>query len=152
MIAAIDPGKTGAIALLYPCGFLDIHDMPVIDKEINARAIADLFDEFTPTHIFIEGPLNSHGMGRQSAFNFGMGIGAIKGVIAAMEIPWTPISPARWKKTFNLNRDKGASRATATRLFPKFAHYFKRVKDDGRAEAALIALWGEQNGTGGRAE
>jgi crossover junction endodeoxyribonuclease RuvC len=151
MIAAIDPGKTGAIALLYPCGFLDIHDMPVIDKEINARAIADLFGEFTPEHIYIES-VNSHKMGRQSAFNFGQGVGVLKGVMAAMEIPWTPVAPSRWKKHFSLGRDKGVSRSTATRLFPKFGHYFKRVKDDGRAEAALIALWGEKNGTGGRAE
>jgi len=41
-------------------------------------------------------------------------------------------------------RDKGASRATATRLFPKFGHYFKRAKDDGRAEAALMAMWGSE--------
>ena len=142
-IAAIDPGKTGAIALLYPCGFLDVHDMPIIDKEINARAIADLFDEFTPAHIYIES-VNSHGMGRQSAFNFGQGVGVLKGVMAALEIPWTPVSPAKWKKHFNLNRDKAASRATATRLFPKFSHYFKRAKDHGRAEAALIALWGSE--------
>jgi len=143
MIAAIDPGKTGAIALLYPCGFLDIHDMPVIDKELNGKAIADLFDEFTPAHIYIES-VNSHKMGRQSAFNFGQGVGVLKGVMAALEIPWTPVSPAKWKKHFSLGRDKGASRATATRLFPKRADYFKRVKDHGRAEAVLLALWGSE--------
>jgi hypothetical protein len=26
-------------------------------------------------------------------------------------------------------------------LFPQYAHLFSRVKDDGRAEAALMAWW-----------
>ena len=37
---------------------------------------------------------------------------------------------------------KDQSRALASNLFPQSAYLFKRVKDDGRAEAALIAYYG----------
>ena len=39
-------------------------------------------------------------------------------------------------------KPKAASRGMATELFPDFADQFRRVKDDGRAEAALIARYG----------
>jgi hypothetical protein len=29
----------------------------------------------------------------------------------------------------------------AAECFPAYAHLFRRVKDDGRADAALIAFW-----------
>ena len=145
MIAAIDPGKTGAIAMFYPCGKLFIEDMLAINKEINGAAVADLFKEFRPNHVYIES-VNSFGMGRQSAFNFGQGVGVLKGVMAALTIPFTGVTPAIWKKHYGLGRDKDAARAAATRLFPANAELFKRKKDDGRAEAALIALWGKEQG------
>jgi hypothetical protein len=40
-----------------------------------------------------------------------------------------------------LHSDKGESRALAMRLWPDHGDRFARVKDDGRAEAALIAWW-----------
>jgi crossover junction endodeoxyribonuclease RuvC len=142
MICGIDPGKTGAIAFLYP-NFLEVHDTPVIDKELNGPAIADLFREFTPEHVFVEA-VNSFGMGRQSAFNFGQGMGVLKGVLATLQISYTMVSPNKWKKHFALNRDKSAARMCASRLFPKNANDFLRKKDDGRAEASLIARYGSE--------
>jgi len=150
MIAAIDPGKTGAIAFLYPetvCpdGKLYVEDMPTLDKELNGAAIADLFREFPPDHVFLES-VNSHLMGRQSAFNFGQGVGVLKGVLATLAVPYSAVTPTKWKGHYGIGRDKDAARATATRLFPANADLFKRKKDDGRAEAALIALWGKEQG------
>ena len=142
MIAGIDVGLTGAIGLLYEDGTAYVYDMPVFSKEVNAAALADIFREFPPDHVYLEA-VNSFGMGRQSAFNFGQGVGAIKGVLATMEIPFTPVSPSKWKKHFGIGRDKSESRAVATRLFPALASEFARKKDDGRAEAILIAKWGE---------
>jgi crossover junction endodeoxyribonuclease RuvC len=146
VIAAIDPGKTGAIAMLYPVdGRLFIEDMPVFDKDLNGAAIAAIFKEFTPDHVYLES-VNSHLMGRQSAFNFGQGFGVIKGVLATLAIPFTLVTPSKWKGHYSLGRDKNAAREAATRLFPANAELFQRKKDDGRAEAALIALWGKEQG------
>ena len=142
MIAGIDVGLKGAIGLLYENGTAYVYDMPVFSKEVNAAALADIFREFPPGHVYLEA-VNSFGMGRQSAFNFGQGCGVIKGVLATLRIPFSQVSPSKWKKHFNLSKDKNESRAAATRLFPSLASEFARKKDDGRAEAILIAKWGE---------
>ena len=142
MICGIDPGKTGAIALLYAQpAYLEVHDMPILGKDINGPALSNIFTEFKADHVFIES-INSFGMGRQSAFNFGKGLGVLLGILASQNIPYTTIAPTKWKKSFGLTRDKDASRAAATRLFPANANLFERKKDDGRAEATLIALYG----------
>jgi crossover junction endodeoxyribonuclease RuvC len=145
MIAGIDPGKSGAIALLYDKGDLFVDDMPVFGKELNGAAIAAIFNECKPDHVYLES-VNSHLMGRQSAFNFGQGFGVIKGVLATLAIPFTLVTPSKWKGHYNLGRDKDDARAAATRLFPVSANLFERKKDDGRAEAALIANWGANQG------
>ena len=145
MIAAIDPGLKGAIALLYGDSTLYVYDMPILDKEVNGAAVYALFTEFLPRHIYIEAQ-NSYLMGRTSAFNFGQQMGVLKGVMAAMKIPYTGVTPATWKKYYGLSRDKDASRSTAIRLFPDHAEEFQLKKHDGRAEAALIALWAIERG------
>jgi len=144
MIAGIDPGKTGAVAMLYSDD-LFIEDAPSLQKELNGAAIAGIFNEFRPDIAVIEA-VNSFGMGRQSAFNFGQGLGVYKGVLAALSIPYILVTPAKWKKHFGLGRDKDESRAAATRLFPARADLFTKKKDSDRAEAALIALWYQQAG------
>lgn len=146
MIAGIDPGMTGAIAFLYDDPRerrLFVEDMPTLGKEINAVAVADLLREFPPDHVYLEA-VNSFGMGRQSAFNFGQGVGVIKGVLAALVVPYTPVSPAKWKKHFSLGRDKDKARAIATHLYPQCGAQFTRKKDHGRAEAALLAHWAKE--------
>ena len=40
-----------------------------------------------------------------------------------------------------LSADKGVSRRRAIELWPDHRKAFERVKDDGRAEAALLAWW-----------
>ncbi len=141
-VCGIDPGKKGAIAFAYDDDYIDVHDMPVIGKNINGYAIADLFTEFKPQTIYLE-KVNSFGMGRQSAYNFGQGNGVIQGVAAALKITLIEFTPQQWKKHYSLNSDKSASRLMASRLFPAHSHLFVRVKDDGRAESALIANYGK---------
>jgi crossover junction endodeoxyribonuclease RuvC len=51
-----------------------------------------------------------------------------------------------WKKALKIKgtgaEGKNASRVAASQLFPEHAELFSRVKDDGVAEAALIAWYG----------
>jgi crossover junction endodeoxyribonuclease RuvC len=56
----------------------------------------------------------------------------------------TLVKPQKWKKHFSLDKDKDKSRALANRRFPDNHQDFARKKDDGRAEAALIALYGAE--------
>ena len=142
LIVGIDPGMRGAVALIYDDDSVFIEDMPILGKEVNGAALVVTLKEFTPDHAWLES-VNSFGMGRQSAFNFGQGVGVIKGVLAALNIPYTLVTPATWKKHFKLGRNKDASRAAAIRLYPKSAEMFKLKKHEGRAEATLIAAYGK---------
>jgi crossover junction endodeoxyribonuclease RuvC len=81
-------------------------------------------------------------MGVSSAFAFGEGFGIVKGVLAALGIPCQLVPPAKWKRDMGLNQSKDGSRAKAIAKWPAHAYEFKRAKDDGKAEACLIAAWG----------
>ena len=127
MICGIDPGAKGAIALLYNDGRAFVYDMPMLGKEVNASEVASIFREFKPKYVWLE-QVNSFGMGRTSAYNFGQGVGILKGVMATLEIPYTLITPQKWKKHFGLSKEKDHSRLLATRLYPSMADQFARKK------------------------
>ena len=63
-----------------------------------------------------------------------------------MGLPITIITPQRWQKAMEVRGGKDGSRERAMQLFPMQSDLFKRKKDDGRADAALIALYGELHG------
>jgi hypothetical protein len=81
------------------------------------------------------------GSGATSAFAFGRGLGVIEGALASFERPTTMVRPQVWTKALGVGSDKGAHRLAAQRLWPADAQVFNRVKDDGRADAALLAHW-----------
>ena len=155
-IVGVDPGLKGAIAVLTLRGeLLSIDDMPVAGKNVSCPIIADIFQTIWRDAIIRDGgaPIcvieDVHSMPKQgvaSSFNFGRSKGVIEGCAAASEFRVEYVSPAKWKRDMKLTKDKGAARALAMDRWPQSREYFKRVKDDGRAEAALIALWQVQHG------
>ena len=60
----------------------------------------------------------------------------------ALAIPLTRVSPLTWRKALQVPRGKDGSRLRASELLPAYAELWRRRRDDGRAEAALLALWG----------
>lgn len=142
-ICALDPGLTGAVAFYFPthADRISVEDMPVCAKETDAVTLARRIDQFKPDAVVIEiqHPMPKQGLG--STFRTGDNFGAVRGVVAALRIPTYFVSAKDWKKHFKLDADKERARALALRLFPQSADMFKRVKDHGRAEAALIARW-----------
>ena len=143
MICGIDVGQTGAIALLYSDTYAEVHDMPMLGKEVNGYTVAEIFREFTPKHIWLEQQA-AFKMGRTSAFNFARGYGVLQGVIQTLGIPYTLVTPLKWKKSFSLSKEKDQSRLLVTRFYPHMASQVKLKKNDGRAEALLIAKYGSE--------
>lgn len=156
MIIGMDPGMSGAIAILSDDGdLLTVTDMPVFavvkrvggkDRTKNHINVHDLGNILRPyaehgATVAIEqvGPMPRDGA--MQAFQFGFGAGALHGACGALGFGIVTVTPQRWKKHFGLTSDKGGSRQLATRRFPAHADLFKRVKDDGRAEAVLVALY-----------
>jgi hypothetical protein len=145
-ILGIDPGVSGAVSFYFPAepSRVAVFDVPVAGGEISAPHLADLIRGYSPDVAILEAVSAMPGNGAVSMFNFGRSYGDVRGVIGALKIPLHLVRPQVWKKHFKLDRDKDKSRLLATRLFPSCADHFKRKKDDGRAEAALIALYGAQ--------
>ena len=148
MILGVDPGKTGAIAALTVDGRLaGVDDMPVTGSIVSAALLDELVHNRVdpladrPGTAVIELVHAMPGQGVTSMFSFGRSLGVVEGVLAAQEwsIEW--VTPARWKKTLGLSADKDESRRRAIELWPEHAGLFARKKDNGRAEAALIAWW-----------
>lgn len=151
----VDPGMSGAIALVDSYGVLvDVHDMPVVGGLVSAHAIVGLeewkmgsFDK-----VVIEDVHSMPKQGVASSFGFGRSKGVVEGVFAGLGISISYVAPVKWKRQLGLSADKGVCRRRAIELWPGRAQLFARVKDDGRAEAALIAYWWLQHGQIGGAK
>lgn len=156
LVIGCDPGKTGAMALLNHAGqLIDAVDMPVVGNIISPALLNQAVEGFLTDHhhVFAGHAVveDVHAMPKQgvsSVFSFGRSLGVVEGVLAGGGWSIHYVSPARWKKAMGLTNDKGMSRRRAIELWPAKADLFKRVKDDGRAEAALIGLWFVQHGQG----
>jgi crossover junction endodeoxyribonuclease RuvC len=154
LIVGIDPGLSGAIAFFEPAsGKLHVDDMPTsksptgkneVDLRELGRLLAPIQGEPGPRLGVLEKVSARPSDGVAGAFSFGMGYGALRMAIIGLGYEDRYVTPAAWKKHFKLNADKGISRAYASTRFPHHADLFRRVKDDGRAEAALIALYGAE--------
>lgn len=152
MIAAIDPGFSGAIALLNPITrHLVIHDMPTL-KGVNGKTMTDrralgrilMPNDPTARNVsMVENVSYMQHDGKDRVWQFGKHKGHIEMALDGLGYETYEVTPATWKKHFRLatGSDKAASRALAMARFPHFEDLFRRVKDDGRAEAALIALY-----------
>ena len=164
-IIGIDPGLDGALARYWPeNGRLQIADMPTVkigkgksDKRaIDEYALAGFLDDWAETASCVwleqvtampsipgaDGQRRS--MGSASAFNFGKGYGLIRGVSAANFLPIHDVNSKSWKRALKVNADKEHARYRAGVLLPRHGGLWPLKKHHGRAEAALIALYGSQ--------
>ncbi|OUJ16502.1 hypothetical protein [Acetobacter sp. DsW_063] len=151
LVCGIDPGSRGAIAIMRADGSLvTVADMPAIEQlvgktkrtRISPAGVATLLEGCGVTHVFMEHVQAVPGNGSLGSFVLGNASGVVEGIVAALKIPMTLVRPTKWKKAMCLTADKGTSRARAMMLWPSEACRFARVKDDGRAEACLIAQYG----------
>jgi crossover junction endodeoxyribonuclease RuvC len=150
LVLGIDVGTGGALALLTPEGdLIEVADMPVLRvgsknrPAVNAPLLADLIWKSHATVAFVEHVSARPGEGAVGTFAFGRSRGIIEGVLAAAGVPVTFVTAPVWKRTLGLNfASKDAARSEAIRRWPNHAALFARIRDDGRAESALIALAG----------
>lgn len=144
----IDPGVSGAVAWIDGDGeFVDVLDMPTLPtttgrRAIDAAALAAAIRERRPAFALVErvGPRPQEGA--VGAFAFGHTFGSILAVLATLGVPHDVVQPAVWKRKAGIppGADKRASIASAKRVLPEASPYLERVKDDGRAEAMLLAV------------
>lgn len=146
-ILGVDPGKTGALALIdttdWTIAILDMPQEPGTGGKVavSPAGVARAMDAAAPDYAVIEDVTSSPQMGVTSAFNFGRSLGVLEGACASRSI-LTKVRPQVWKTATKTPKDKTEARRRAMQLFPCAYDLFARAKDDGRAEAALIAFYG----------
>jgi crossover junction endodeoxyribonuclease RuvC len=146
LVVGVDPGLSGAIAWVMDGNILDAVDMPVMDGRVDAAALSDLVIKHgTPDIVIVEKVGSMPGQGVASTFKFGQSYGTLLGVFGALKLPIMHVTPRKWKASMGLSSDKEMARARAIDTWPSSCDLFKRKKDHGRAEACLMAKWGQEN-------
>mgnify|MGYP001218290174 FL=1 len=149
-IIGIDPGLSGAIAILENNKVLNIFDIPVMSegkknkRQLNSALLVDLLKENINQEeevaVVVEQVNAMPGQGVTSMFNFGQTFGALKGICAALKLPIFFVRPSKWKKHFELiNSSKDASRTKAIEMYPKLSSQLSKKKDVNKSDAILIA-------------
>tara|TARA_A100001015_G_scaffold37040_1_gene40799 strand:- start:256 stop:744 length:489 start_codon:yes stop_codon:yes gene_type:complete len=149
-IFGIDPGLSGAIAILSDNKVINIFDMPVMSegkknkKQLNSAQLVNLIKDYTNDDeekvVIVEQVNAMPGQGVTSMFNFGQTFGAIKGICAALKLPIYFVRPSKWKKHFNLiNSSKDSSRTKVIEMYPSLSSQLSKKKDVNKSDAILIA-------------
>lgn len=154
IVLGIDPGLSGALAFYeVEAQSVEIIDMPCVEvvrnhkhkREVSANLLAGVLEGRSVAAAFLERVNAMPGQGVSSVFSFGRSSGIVEGVVAAFRIPITLVIPQTWQKAMGVRDGKDAGRERAMQLFPAQADMFARKKDDGRSDAALIAVYGYQS-------
>jgi crossover junction endodeoxyribonuclease RuvC len=166
LFVGIDPGLTGAVALINSQGnILSIQPTPTL-KVKKGKGTRNVYVESsmvtildacrnagTITMVGIENVHALPGQSITSMFNMGVGVGIWWGIIASLRLPVTRITAQAWKKALGIptGSEKSESAVRALQLFPR-ANLMKsdraRVESDGMADALLIAEYVRRLGMG----
>lgn len=150
-IVGIDPGISGAV--------VRIREGKIIGARRDFKNFQDVITAINQVvqagdRVFLENVHARPGEGVCSVFTFGKAAGIALGVATVMAgTPPVEVAPLKWQNHFrwyyNLPKVPGGvpfkelTRSVAERVFPEHKELFKRKKDHGTADAALIAKWGE---------
>lgn len=146
MIAGIDVGLTGGIAILDTDGTLvNVYDMPTLSdgkrRGYDGPAIRDIFVDNDVTMVAIEKAQTMPGDGKVGVGNYMKGAGMLEGICIGLQIPYTLVHPATWKKAMlsDMGKGKEASIVKVKQLYPSWK--MTRKKDHGICDAILIGLF-----------
>ena len=139
-IIGIDPGLSGAVAVMEDNKIEGIFDMPVMPegkknkRQLNSaqlvKILKDNIKENEEVSIVVEQVNAMPGQGVTSMFNFGQTFGAIKGICAALGLSIFFVL---------INSTKDASRTKAIEIYPSFSDKLSKKKDVNKSDAILIA-------------
>jgi len=164
IVVSIDPGLTGACAVMDHNGLRAVFDLPtmqipgvgeasLVQSKIDGRALVGLLRQHVPAGESVRAVIEAVGImgGKNNAIqtqgSLLRSLGAIEAVIECCRIPLEYAQPQKWKRFFGLidsnlkpAQRKAKAMECARRLFPECKD-FSRVRDHNRAEAALIGHW-----------
>jgi len=151
IVAGIDPGKTGALAVIdLERRVLMVHITPTIrvgktKRDYDVGAMRDLLLCHPIQMCMIERQQAFPGQGRSSALSLGVGYGIWLGLLGALDVPHQIVSPRLWSGMMMRGVEgvgKQRNIKAARLVFPKqslLATERSRKPHDGIADALLIA-------------
>jgi len=125
---AVDPGKSGGIAVRYPGDNVLAFKMPPTEGDLRDLFVR-LYNPDNPTVAYVEkvgGYIGGPGAPGSAMFNFGRNHGFTLGLLSALYIRTELITPQQWQKRLSLGTSKGMKptewknklKAEAQRRFP----------------------------------
>lgn len=149
----VDPGLGGALAVMAADGtVLSIQDQPVLElqRREKKRPVADVVgmayliqNQGPPATWVLEEPPVQPLFSRASNYQQGWNTALWVGLLTMAGESFVRVSPLTWKaKMLPRVKGKAASRQYAMQRWPTVADQLRRVKDDGRADALLLAEYG----------
>lgn len=162
----IDPGLNGALAFISESGEYCVLSTPVKNvikgkkekKEYDIYAMCNALIPFAKKSVLVCQEL-THAMpgnGNVSMYSFGRGHGLWESAVMSINMPLIFVLPQQWKKNYNSllpkvkitdkkdkQKFKSESKKEAIKIakdmYPLMHESLKKVSDDGKAEALLIA-------------
>jgi hypothetical protein len=135
----IDPGKTGAMAVIDEFGNV-YETTDYIDGPTCVALLEEWQMYYNIIHVGLELVHSMPKQGVSSSFKFGANYGRYQGILDGLHLPYTLITPQKWQAGVVPKRtgdSKKPSLTVARQMFPTAELHL--VKHHGRADALLIA-------------
>ena len=151
LILGVDPGASGALVLVDTASrkIIDLLDVPTLAmggwRLVDGTTVSAWLQSISFDLAVLEKVDARPTDGRGSIAQFARNAGGLGALLTATGKPLVLTTPRTWKERAGLlDQPKRASIQLARLLFGATAAdlWFKLQKHDGRAEAALIALYG----------
>ena len=158
----IDPGFTGAVAITKNSKVIDIIPCPLLKigtgkikivnlkrveetkTRMDSKSLSKALSKYTKNSFcVIEHSQAMPKQGISSTFIYAEGYGKYLGVLDTLDIPYHEVRSSIWKAKMGLDSNKYNSIDNALELYPDSKKYIKLRKDDGKAEALLLAHYAE---------
>lgn len=147
----IDPGLTGAVAMIVDGKFADAFPMPITQtrtgrNQVDVRELAARFEDLAiraeEIDCIVEQVASRPGQGATTTFSLGDSFGSARAIATIYCHRVQYVHPAVWKRHLKLTKDKQYSLTRARESFPVARPLLTRKKDEGVAEAILLASYG----------
>jgi crossover junction endodeoxyribonuclease RuvC len=152
IVVGIDPGTRGGLVAVRVTDdsigtLLSTIDIPTVGdgarERVDVAAVRDWLNTFKPAFVLIERAQAVPRQGASSGFKYGRSVGALEATVVLSTIPLEIVEPTAWKRYWHLpGKDKERARQKALEVFPAAHDMLTRKKDHGKAESALLALYG----------
>jgi crossover junction endodeoxyribonuclease RuvC len=148
MIIGIDPGLHGAFAVIRDKDHVTYRTFKIVEGAVDWHEVVAEFLELQKPGESIRAVIEKvgamPGQGVTSMFNFGKNAGTIEGILIALRIPFSSVTPQAWKKEVlaGLDHGKGGAIMHVKNTWPNLELPKTKKEVEGVCDALCIAEYG----------